>query len=318
MRMTSKDVIEHRKLIASVLAKNNLDPSLPIKRYTGGQINFVYQVGNDFVLKIEKDLDVTPHQESLVKLAVDAGAKVPKIHDAGNVDGRRYLLMDRIRGEKLSGAWHTFDDERKESFIKQICEQMKILHSIKFDKYSPQRPKEFDTLLESIEWQMSQTKVDRGKLDDLAQANLDLLNDYYEEHEHILDERGEAVFVHNDLHFENILFEGDEISGIIDFDFSRQFAKDFELRCLVDFFFAPKYYVEEDLEPIWLKFQLGNELNWFKKYYPELFSHPQILTRFRLFIMNQILCDVRDGAVYKMNERVDAYFKGDWLEKNLA
>jgi len=33
--------------------------------------------------------------------------------------------------------------------------------------------------------------------------------------------------------------------------------------------------------------------------------------------MNQILCDVRDGASYKMNERVNAYFKGDWLEKYL-
>lgn len=316
--MAPKDIIDHGELIDSVLKKNNLDLTLPVKRYTGGQINFVYQVGDDFVLKIEKDLDVTHHQESIVKLAVEAGAKIPKIQDVGEVDGHRYLLMDRIQGEKLSGSWHTFSETQKESFIRQICEQMKILHSIKFEKYSPQRPKEFDTLLESIEWQMSETKVDDSKLDEVAKTNLDLLNQFYEENKKILDERGGAVFVHNDLHFENVLFDGDQISGIIDFDFSRQFAKDFELRCLVDFFFAPKYYVEEKLEPIWIEFQLGKELDWFKKYYPELFNHPQILTRFRLFIMNQILCDVRDGAVYKMNERVDAYFKGDWLEKNLA
>ena len=55
-----KDVTKHDGIIAAVFEKNNLDPSLPAKRYTGGQINFVYQIGDDLVLKVEKSLDVTP------------------------------------------------------------------------------------------------------------------------------------------------------------------------------------------------------------------------------------------------------------------
>lgn len=315
--MTPKDITAHRDLIGSVLRKNNLNPLLPATRYTGGQINFVYQVGDDFVLKIERDLDVTPHQESIVKLAVEAGAKVPKILDAGNIAGRRYLLMERLRGEKLSHSWHTFSEDQKESFINQICEQMKILHSIKFDNYSPQRPREFDNFLEAIEWQMRQINIDQETLDNTTKTNLDLIKQFYQDHKEILDERGTAVFVHNDLHFENILFEREEITGIIDFDFSRQFPKDYELWHIVDFFFAPTYYVEKKLEPMWMNFQLGNELNCFKKYYPDLFNHPHLLTRLRLYFLDQMLGDLQDGAIYKMNERVEAYFRGGWLETYL-
>lgn len=309
---------EHQQLIDLVIKKNALDMNLPIKRFTGGQINFVYQLGDQFVLKIERDLDVTLHQVSLVKMAVDAGAKVPNIIDSGENLGKRYLLMERVLGEKLSTIWTMLEQDRKENFIKQICEQMKIFHSITFDKYSSQRPREFDTIREALDWQTSLVKIQTGTLDKITKDNVELVREFYHENLQILDERGTAVFVHNDLHFENILFDGDIITGIIDFDFSRQFAKDYELWHIVDFLFKPTYYVEKKLESTWETFELGNELSWFKQYYPSLFDHPQLLTRLRLYFIDQMLSDLQDGATNKFNERVGAYFKDDWLEKHLV
>lgn len=308
----------HNNIISGVLKKNKISKTSQIIRYTGGQINFVYKIGSEFVLKIEKDLNVTPHQVSLVKLAVDAGAKVPKILDSGEIEDKCYILMEHIKGDKLSKYWHTFDEVQKEDFIRQICEQMKIFHSIKFEKYSPQRPHEFNSFLDAIEWQMNQVSINEVGLDELTKKNLALIKRFYENNKSIFNESSEPVFVHNDLHFENILFNNNEITGIIDFDFGRQFPKDFELRCVADFFFSPKYYVEEGLEQVWKEFNLGNELIWFKKYYPELFCASKLPIRLKLYLLNQMLCDLRDGATYKLNERVEAYFESDWLERHIG
>lgn len=316
--MTSKDVTDHSGLISKILAKNGVPSESSIKRYEGGQINYVYQIGDDYVLKIEKDLDVTPHQASIVQLAFDAGAKVPRIFDSGEIDSKNYILMERMEGKKLSEGWMDFDEGQKENFIRQICEQMKIFHSIKFDKYSPQRPKEFDTLLEAIDWQTNLDDVDLKDLDDTTRGNFEKVRQFYEDNKMILDERDTAVFVHNDLHFDNILYEGDQVTGIIDFDFTRQLAKDYELWHIVDFFLVPKYYLgTEELEQIWKGFELGNELKLFKKYYPELFDHPDLTDRLRLYFIDQIVSDLRDGAVMKFNERIEPYFESDWLERSL-
>jgi len=48
-----------------------------------------------------------------------------------------------------------------------------------------------------------------------------ILKEYFSENEHLLNSVSGPVLVHNDLHFENILFAGDKITAMLDFDFAR-------------------------------------------------------------------------------------------------
>ncbi len=308
-------------IIKAVIKKNNLDEDLPIKEFTDGQINHVYQLGEDYILKVQKELDVLLHQPSIVQLGVEKGAKIPKIFDSGKIQKKEYLLTEKMVGRKLSSDWLSFSETKKENLIIQIVEQLKILHSIHFEKYSPQRPHEFDNWKDAVDFLTSNINgfdgIDLEKLNKKTRENFELIKQYYQDNLDILNETGTAAFVHNDLHFENILYQDDEITGLIDFDFARQAPKDFELWHLIDFFYSPFYYVEEKLEPMWKKYELGNEIKLFKKHYPELFEHKNLLIRLRLYMVDQLIDDIKYPAIDKFNKKVDQYFKSDWVDEQI-
>ena len=278
----SNDRLTEQETLTAILKENGVSATTAVKKYPGGQINVSYQVGDDLALKIEEDLDVTRHQPDLVARGIEAGAKLPRIVAHGNVGGKNYLLMDRVSGKKLSEGWLGFSERQKERFLGQLVEQMRILHSVRFEKYSTQRPKEFDTFLEAVDWQTDFGSVSTETLTAETRANLALLTTFYEDNKNLLSDSDPPVFVHNDLHLENILYEGDDITGLIDFDFSRQAPKDYELWMFVSFFSNPAYFVEEKLEAAWSQYECREDLKTFKRLYSELFSREDVLTRIRV------------------------------------
>ena len=309
--------LQHKERIKQILDKNNINKTLKARRFSGGQVNLTYQIGNEFVLKIDNDWGVIDHQPSIMKLGIDAGAKIPKIIDAGIIDGRSYMLMEKLPGKKLSCDWPGLSETKKETLIKQICEQLEILHSITFDKYSTDRKSKFDTMLEAYDSEVDFSEIDYNKLDKETTSSVELVKEFYQDNRQLLNERGAAVFVHNDLHFENILYQNNEITGLIDFDFSRQMAKDHELWHMIDFFFNPLFYVVKPLHSKWSNYKLGNEIQMFQKYYPELFSHPDLMTRLRLYLVCHIVYALSTGG-NAANIKTNNYYKSDWLEQNVA
>lgn len=305
------------KLIEKIVSKNGITGSVPIFRFEGGQVNRVYQIGQDYVLKIENNLDVTEHQSEIIALAVSAGAKVPKILDAGELDGSRYLLMEKVNGRKLSEDWMGFSEVQKKSLMDQIAEQLKIFHSIKFDAYALPRSRQFDNWEAAIDSYTHFDDVDKTKLDAQTLANFESLEKFYYGHKSILRDSSKPVLVHNDLHFDNILHQDGVLTGIIDFDFARQAPRDYELWHLLDFFCTPVYFVEEKLEDRWRGFKVGDEIKNLKTSYPDLFKTPDLITRTKLYLTESLISDLSAGAVQKFDERFNCYFKESWLESHI-
>lgn len=306
-----------KSILNKILQKNDLS-SENIQEFSWWQINHTYQIGDKYVLKLQNDLDVVIHQVSLIQEVKSKGALVPHIFDYGMIDGKEYMLMEKIAGRKLSESWHIFNKNQKESFIKQICEQLQIFHSTSFNLYSTQRPKEFSTWEEAIENYTDLTIIEGKEFDSQSSENIKLISDYYEKYKYLLNDVSPSVLIHNDLHFENILFEGDKITAILDFDFARQAPKEYELWHLVDFFHTPKYFVEDSLEDTWDKFTLGDELLLFKKYYPELFQDENLIHRLRIYFIEDILSHYEAGFPERSNHQINSYFKKNWLEKKLG
>ncbi len=305
---------KYQKIIQSILLKNNLPRHLNIQEFGGGQINHTFQVGEDFVLKIQKELDVLLHQVPLVESCLKVGVKVPRIIDSGLVDGKEYILMEKISGRKLSEGWHTFTLDQRDNFITQITNELKLIHSIKFNKYSPQRPKEFTNWKSALDNHTNFIVLKTNNFDDKTKKNLFILESYYYSHMHVIDEIDTAVLVHNDLHFENILYEQDEITALFDFDFARQAPLDYELWHLIDFLHTPFYFVEETFRNIWEQYEPASDLKLFKKHYPELFSDTHLLERLRMYFIEDILGHAEAGHTDRVNSKIEAYYKSSWLE----
>jgi aminoglycoside phosphotransferase (APT) family kinase protein len=307
------------EVILDAIVKNNpVLNNLPVKKFTGGWVNHVYQIGDKFVVKIENKLDVLAHQPEIIERCLEVGAKVPRILDHGTKGGKSYLVMEKVSGRKLSESWPGFSPELKEQFMIQIVEQLKIFHSIHFDRYSLRSlGREFDNFRDFVKSLTDFSAIEESKVDETTANNLKLLKDYYKDHEHVLDETGTSVFVHNDLHFENIMYENDQLTGIIDFDFSRQAPNDYELWHMLDFFSRPAHYAEKHMESIWQGYIGDDDIQLLKKHYPELFSHEHLTERLRLFLMDNLLGHLQDGWVNNFNQRTDLYFKTNWLERHI-
>lgn len=305
-------------LIKKILEKNHLDTSLLESLYSSGQINAVYRVGEDYVVKIEKELNVVAHQPELMRLAFEVGVKVPEVLDAGSVDGMDYLLMRQMPGRRVAEDWLDFSDVQKRSFMEQLAGELQKLHSISFSQYAIPRPQEFSSWKEALHVYTDFGGIDPEKLDEKTWKNFEDLKAFYLAHEDLLEPSDPPVLVHNDIHFENILHKDGVITGLLDFDFARQAPKDYELWHIIDFFRYPNYYVDAPLEEKWKSFILTNELPLFSHAYPALFSSPDILTRQRLYLTEDLVSTLRDGATDKFNQKMEAYFYSDWLEKTLG
>lgn len=303
--------------IKVILEKNGIDLSFPLTKYAAGQINTVYQVGNEFVLKIEKNLDVVAHQPELMRMAFKAGAKVPEVVDAGKTESGDYLLTRFLKGRTVAPDWFTFTKVQQESLMEQLAEQLQILHSISFAKYAIPRPKEDDSWKEALRVYTDLDGIDVNGLDHKTQENVGLVKHFYSEHERLLDHATPPVLVHNDLHFENILHVDGKLTGLIDFDFARQAPKDYELWHLIDFLQDPRYYLDGPNEAVWDGFVLTDELTWLRKYYSDLFTNRNLPDLQRLYLIENIVYTLKDGATAKFNEKVEAYFRSDWLEQVL-
>lgn len=306
------------KTILKTIAQKLKIADLTVHEFAGGQINHTFQVGDNFVVKIQKDLDVLLHQVPLTEQMLKSGVKVPEIIDHGMIEDREYIVMRKIPGQKLSEKWYTFSSEQKDQFIAQIAQQLKLIHSISFDQYSPQRPLEFPIWKDAMIHYTDFGMIEGVRLDAETKRNMSVLKNFFDQHIEKLNETSTSVLVHNDLHFENILFEGDTITGIFDFDFARQAPKDYELWHLIDFFHTPTYFVEKNLEEVWEKYEYTNELTMFEKHYPELFVGEYLLERLRIYFIEDMLSHVVNGYPNRTNKQFESYFNNGWLENVLC
>ena len=322
------------RIIEEVIRKNKLRSPPNATRYTSGIMHDVYDLGN-YVLKIEGDAEYAKgsigHQRGILDKLISIGAKVPKVVDSGVVENKSYLLMEKLKGSLIVNDWLKFDMKQREKFIAELAEELKKYHSLKFPQYSI--PICSDTRFQNLDAALRRIiDFDEVKMDDLSEehrSDVDFLKKFYEENISSLNEENTAVFIHNDIHLENIFYEGEHMTGIIDFDWSSYAPKDYELRQIVETFRCPKYTVEERLEPLYENYQMIEEFGFLQKYYPDLFRQNNLVTRVRLFYLRKTLHRVidfqqgiskyKDGkALQIFSEEIRDIYRTDWLDKLLV
>lgn len=304
------------QLIAGILKRNELTGA--VSKIESGRINSVYAIGETHVLKIENTLDVVAHQPVLIKIAFDAGAKVPRVIDSGTEEGKGYMLMTRLPGRTVAQDWLVLDQHIQNAFIRQIVRQLRIFHSVRFLEYALPRPQTSESWAKVVDAYTRWEDVDESTLDAATLERFCFLRTYYNEHKHVLNTVSKPVLVHNDFHFENVLHADSEITGIVDFDFARQAPAEYELWHLLDFFATPEYFVEERLEDVYRGYDASREIQLFREYYPELFVVVHLIPKLKIYLMDSLISDLAAGATSKFNRRFANYFENMWLERNLG
>ena len=107
--------------------------------------------------------------------------------------------------------------------------------------------------------------------------------------------------MHGDLTFENVLWDGQRITAILDFEWARPGPADLDLDVFLRFCALPHLHVAEDYEHLTHAEDYREVPWWLAEDYPELFSFPNQFERVRL---SSIAYDVRDLLITPPNDEV--------------
>lgn len=248
-----------------------------IEKINVGFTNTLYRINDSYIVKVCTDIN----NEENFKKEIDfynsnkENTLIPKLYysDAMKEDVPYfYEILEKVNGVSLYNVWHTYSEEQREDIIRQLCDAMKQMHSIKGDRYNwtEYMKKEFNPLYEKAK-----------ELDIFSDEEQKLLEQAYYDFDKYL-ESDEFVLVHNDLHFDNVFVDNGKIK-IIDFERSMYAPRDFELDIFYRMIRKPWKFASEESEEYTEAGQYSNVMSYVNKYYPEIVNTANLYERLGIY-----------------------------------
>jgi len=213
-----------KKELQNILENWDIEKNLPISdiylmdgsRVTGN----LWTVGNDYILKTRKR-EVIMKTLKISKALYNQGfsSSLPILTKTGEeyLDGKDIFILTRgIKGNPLSRT-HRFGDNRikfGEKYGRSIALLHKALKTIQKDITAD----EVNLYENVIVWALPNVKKQNNQWD--MNINDSFFDDYVESFGRLYSKLPNQL-IHRDPNPSNILFDGDEVSGFIDFDLSE-------------------------------------------------------------------------------------------------
>jgi len=210
----------------------------------------------------------------------------PNVVAYGGRPGADYLIVTRRPGVSLSRVWPQMSNDQRRDAIQQFTMLLKDLHQVANQGRlrAPDEPPHLlggstpvGALLDGLDRLARIPTVDAGLTSatrDIVLNAMDALSDYHE-----------STLIHGDLTLENVLWDGNEITAIVDFEWCRGGPADLDLDVLGRYFAIPQAHVSAEAES-WQHTEDYLEVpTWMAEVYPELFDHPRLAERLLVYAM---------------------------------
>ena len=278
-------------LVRTICQKEGID-SRDIRVLSGGQVNKVFLIGNEHVLRIGSREDAFQRLEFETQLLQSLANKipVPKIYAFGQQEGYVYQIQEFLPGEKLYLVWKDLQPEVQDALAAELAAYLKILHSLTPQYFGPasQDRQRYDRWPDFLAGRFKRTLEEINALNiRMVPGFLELAADYFHENLHLLQE-GAPTLVHSDLTLVNILVDQGKVSAILDFEFAMQAPVDYELLAIEAFCIYPNDWAEEEHE-FFCTADFANFIPLLRKHYPALFEIPHVRERLNLYHIESAL-----------------------------
>lgn len=252
----------------------------------GGQVNQVYRVNGEYVLRIGSREDAYERlkQETELLRSLAGAIPVPKIYAFGEEEGLVYQVQEYLPGEKLYLVWKDLPPTTQESIAAALAQVMQVLHSRALPTFGPVRePRQrYPSWPEYLVGEFERALGEYARLGiRVAPGFLELAREYFGRHQHVLA-GGAPTLTHADLTLVNILVHQGRISAILDFEYAVYAPKDYELLAIESFCLYPNDWAEEEHEHFNAA-DFARLIPLLHKYYPALFAVPHLRERVNLY-----------------------------------
>lgn len=267
--------------IRQIIKKYNdlFDENTSIEKVNVGFTNLIYILDKKFILKICSNYENEKEFENEINFynKIEGNNLIPKLYYYDNSKKDIpyvYEIIEKVEGVSLYNVWHLLSENERKNVIKQLCDAMKFFHSnigkpFCWEEYITNKflklyKKAKESNIFSVEEQQ------------LIEEAIPLFSKF------LLSNK--FVLVHNDLHFDNIIYKDGNIK-LIDFERAIIAPKDFELDILYRMVRMPWKFASEETEKFVKKEDYSNIMGYIKEFYPELINIPNLYERLGIYDM---------------------------------
>ena len=173
--------------------------------------NEVYEIisnNQHYFLKIEKSkmADFESEKNNITKLK-NYYNKIPNIIDYGMINNKHYIILSKIEGYRLSDF---INEENSIELYYKYGKELAKIHKIPYDKFNIVKQRIINDIVPDDRY---------PERDDYIKKTINYLK----------NNRPNFIFntfIHGDFHYANILWENNNISGILDFEYSGRGFKE--------------------------------------------------------------------------------------------
>lgn len=275
----------------TALQAAGLDPSVPLQRVSS-VTNEVW-LTPDHAVRVNRGHGDRLAREALVAAALAPEVGYPPVVASGSGSGQDWLVMERVPGEPLAHHWPEMSPVVRRRAVRQIAQRLAALHRTPAPDDLPvvEDPPQvlrwcgrdpITPVLDALWCAARLPNVDPMLLHDareLVQRCAGALTPYQA-----------STLVHGDVTFENVLWADGEVTALLDVEWARPGPPDLDLDVILRCCAYPALHVAEAHAGRTRDEDYADVPYWLTDDYPDLWSHPRIFERLRLY---SIAYDVR-------------------------
>lgn len=290
-------------LVAHLWRAHGWGPVHSLRSLGGGWIHRVYLVNEEYVLRFrppERSGESLLTEQTLSRL-LEGRAPVPQIvlaDTSRTLVNADYVVLRRLPGEPLARVWLREESHaRRRELVRQWVGLLRTIHEVRLPACGGFHGGELVPAASwraylggRIERRLSRVRACPGA----DTVLLDAIAATWRRHAAAL-ELAEPCLVHRDLHFGNVLVEGDRITGVIDFEAAVAAPADYELDQIGRFLRWPTLFLEPELGARATRDRCAEVWSLLREGYPALAQVPDLRSRLVVYALEYELACLYDA-----------------------
>ena len=269
------------------LAACGLDPDTPMTR-ASSYANETW-VGDEIVLRVNVRGVGRLAREAAIVRRLPPAARHPGIHTIGDDGELEWSVSPRASGIDLGRAWRTMTPAQRERATHALAHALAAVHATPTDgipdDIEPPHTLPLAPLLELVDV-VADARGHRRLLDGIRQLICDRWDAF---------DGTDTGLVHGDPHLENILWDGEHVSAVVDFEWARPSWIHADLEILLAISDDPKLFASADHEDSVLTIDHADIPRWLCAARPDWFAHPRLLDRLDILHASRTLGHLTEG-----------------------
>jgi aminoglycoside phosphotransferase (APT) family kinase protein len=301
-----------------LLAEEGFDPGASLERVQT-VTNEVWRT-RDVLVRINRDSTPRLRREAWIAGTLPPEAGYPPILRCGNGGGTDWMLQRRLPGVALAHAWPDLPRERRRLAVRELATRLRAVQATPAPPGGPSTrmphllgddpERVLEPLIAGLHEAATRALLDPGLVRDLVSM--------VEEARGALRPFPVARLVHGDLTFENVLWDGERVTALLDLEFARGGPPDLDLDVLLRMCAHPQLHVQDGVAARTGADDYVEVPAWLAEDHPAMFAHPQLPLRCRVFSIAYDVADVLEFPPPSVSSSLPPFHAVNRLKRTAA